>query len=219
MKLVPNETCLVVAGAWNPAVVTPEWLLKFGLKSEAGLENRVQAFIPTGVGMVFEFPRFSLDRFSFVVRPDTLIFYPKESLESQMAEIEFVAGNTVHELTHTPIRGIGHNFEFRDAEPDAQFLSAFTNSQTDLIDATPNGWTVSTSTVTTALQVGDSIVNITRYFDGSQLSVRFNFHHQVEGGVEAVKLLRSQTGERHFFDSYNIARDLITKMYGAINDE
>ena len=161
MKLVPNETCLVVAGAWNPAIVTPEWILKFGLKAEPGLESRVQAFIPTGIDMIFEFPRFSLDRFNFVVRPDTLIFYPKESSKEHMAEIESVAGNTVEALTHTPIRGIGHNFEFRDAEPDAQFLAAFTDSQTDLVDATPEGWSVSASSVTTALQVGESVVNIT----------------------------------------------------------
>jgi hypothetical protein len=219
MKLVPNETCLVVAGAWNPAIVTPEWILRFGLKAEPGLESRVQAFIPTGIGMIFEFPRFSLENFSFVVRPDTLIFYPKELSEQQMTQIEFVAGNTVQELTHTPIRGIGHNFEFRDAEPDLRFLAAFTNSQTDLVDATPEGWTVSASTVTTALQIGESVVNIVRSFDGTQLSVRFNFHHQVTGGEHALELLRNQNGGKRFFDSYNLAREIITKMYGDINDD
>jgi hypothetical protein len=34
MQLVPAETSLVIAGAWNPAILSPGWVLRYGLGRE-----------------------------------------------------------------------------------------------------------------------------------------------------------------------------------------
>lgn len=218
MKLVADETSLVVAGAWNTAIVTPDWILKFGLQREPGAETRIQAFIPAGAGMFFGFPKFAFDGVVMAVRPDALVFSPKDMDKSCMEGIERLASNTVAALTHTPVSGVGHNFEFRDPDPNPESLGAFTNSQVDLIDAVPPGWGPIGSTLATSLQLGETVVNVTRAFVGGQLSVKFNFHHPVVDVEQVTRVLTGQGGYKTFFDNYGIARELITKMYGEIDD-
>jgi len=218
MKLVSSETSMVVAGAWNAAIVTPEWIQKYGLRQEPNEENRVQVFIPAGSGMVFEFPRFSFNGLVLAARPDALVINPKESSQAKMEEIEFLARNTLAELTHTPVNGIGHNFEFRDSSPDPRHLGVFTGSQEDLMDAAPNGWEVVGSNVTTSLRDGDTIVNIARLFDGTKLTVKFNFHHQIANRDQAMAVLSGDNGYKRLFQNYTIARELVAKMYGEIDD-
>jgi len=219
MKLVPSETSLVVAGVWNTAIVTPDWILKYGLQQEPSEENRVQVFIPAGSGMLFELPRFSFSGLLVAARPDALVISPKESSQAKMEEIEFLATNTLTQLTHTPINGIGHNFEFRDENPDPAFLAVFTKAQEDVMDQTPDGWAVASANVVTSLKDGDRLVNIVRAFDGKQLSVKFNFHHSISTREQAISVLSGTNGYKHLFENYTFAREFVIKMYGGINDD
>ena len=115
MKIVPQETTLVVAGAWNPAILTPEWLLKNALQKKLDGSNQIQAAMP--IGLLFEFPRFELEDLLFIARTDALILFPKPISEERFAVVEQVAQRTLDQLSHTPISGVGHNFEFRDESP------------------------------------------------------------------------------------------------------
>src|SRR5258708_10953272 len=116
MTLNPGETSLVVAGAWNPAILTPPWVLRFGL-GRPDSQEPVQIAMLAGQGVVFDFPRYTLPEFSYVVRPDTLIFVPSTQTAGQFANVEDAAAAMLENLPHTPVNGIGHNFEFRDANP------------------------------------------------------------------------------------------------------
>ena len=48
MQLVPSETSLVVAGAWNPAILSPTWVLRHGLDRPAGQAEPIQVYVPAG---------------------------------------------------------------------------------------------------------------------------------------------------------------------------
>lgn len=219
MKFIDSETSLVVAGAWNPAIVTPEWILKYGLKKDLQEENRVQVFVPAGAGLIFEMPRFSFSGLIVTVRPDALVIAPKETTQAQFEQIEVLAANTVQELTHTPISGIGHNFEFRSENPSAECLGIFSNSYEDLIDAMPDDWSVAGSTLSSSMQMGATTVNVTRTFIGSQLSIKFNFHHPVVDGAQAISVLKGELGYKHLHQNLEIAKNLVIKIYGDLSDE
>ena len=138
MELVPAETALVIAGAWNAAILTPEWVLKNGLDREG--EERVRVFFPAGPGAIFDFPRYSLDRFSYVVRPDALVIAPAATVQEDVQLVEDATAKMLEALRHTPVTGVGHNFEFREGEIDPAHASVFTHAREDLSDKFPAGW-------------------------------------------------------------------------------
>ena len=217
MRLVPQETTLVVAGAWNPAILTPEWLLKHALQKDLDGSNKIQAAMP--VGLLFEFPRFELDDLFFIARTDALILFPKPIAEDRFSVIESVAQLTLDQLSHTPITGVGHNFEFRDVSPNPDMLNAFSAAQQDVVDIAPDGFTVSSSAISTSLKCDQVIINIQRYFDGGRLGVKFNFHYSVSSAIEASKVLKGDDGYGHFYKNYQTAVKLVEQLYGKICDD
>ena len=136
-----------------------------------------------------------------------------------MDEIEAVAANTVGELKHTPVGGVGHNFGFCDEAPEVQFLETFTNSQNDLVGAAPDGWGVTSTALVTTLTFGDTQVNIQRSIVAGKLNVKFNFHHAVPNGVRALQVLKGEGGYKRLRENYQVALGIITQLYGALNDD
>ena len=218
MKLISEETSLVIAGAWNSAIVTPEWIQRYGLKKEAGQEISFQAMVPVGAGMLFDFPRFSFDGLSVVVRPDALVLAPSGNSEEKMDEIEQLAANAVAELKHTPVGGVGHNFGFCEDTPNVEALTAFTESQNALVAAAPDGWTVASTLLATTMIYGSTQVTVNRAVIGNRLTIKFNFHHAVSNGIGALSILRGEDGYKRLRENYQVARTIITQLYGDLDE-
>lgn len=216
MTLNPGETSLVVAGAWNPAILVPAWVLRYGLLRPDGNEP-VQIALPAGQGLIFDFPRYTLPEFTYIVRPDTLIINPASQTAAGLAQAEDAAAAMLGNLPHTPINGVGHNFEFRDSDPDPHTLQVFTQAAQDVADQAPAGWTPISRLIASSFRIGtgNTIANIQRQFDGTNTIVKFNFHYPVVDGVEALEVLRGQNGHPRMQQSFEIARDLVSNLYGA----
>ena len=214
---IPNETALVIAGAWNVAILTPEWVLRNGLERDGEDAERVQVFIPTGAGVVFEFPRYTFGDFSYVVRPDALIVAPPEMEQGNFERCEDAVARMLYVLRHTPVTGVGHNFEFRDNEPER--VAVFTAARQDLADEMPNPWEPAAVNITSSFKSRDGtlILNITRVFDAGVLVVKFNFHHVVTSTDQALNILRGQADYSRMWDNYETATKLIQKLYGGRN--
>lgn len=215
MELVPDETSLVVAGAWNAAILTPSWMLKHAFNRPDGDHGRVQVFLPALQGAVFEFPRYVLDRMAYIVRPDALVVAPSESTEECLASSEDAVARIVTVLSHTPVTGIGHNFEFRDAAPTPASLAVFSRAREDLVDKMPTGWTPSGSAIiVTFRNAADTVqVNINRQLDGAAVAVKFNFHHAVSGCEQAVSVLEGANGYNRMAHNLEFAKRLINDLY------
>jgi hypothetical protein len=219
MKLKPSETALVIAGAWNSAIVTPEWIIRHCLATVEGQEVRVQAFVPAGTGVVVEFPRFAIGDLSFTTRPDAFLLIPAKSDEATLNLVESVALRTLEQLTHTPIGGFGQNFEFEDTDPDPTLLGAFTAAQQDLTDAKPAEWQVKGSAIATSFEVGQLTVNVQQNFRPGKLTVRFNFHHNVNNAAACASVIRREHGENSMFQNLEVAKQLVTAIYGELQNE
>jgi hypothetical protein len=217
MNLVSTETSLVVAGAWNPAILTPPWVLKHGLGRQLGEGEQIQVFMPAGSGLVYEFPRYVLPELTYMVRPDTLVLSPSESTEGSFAILENAAAAMLETLSHTPVTGIGHNFEFRETEPEADQLAVFTISRQDVTDAMPAGWDAAATSLTSSFrkQDGSVIANITRRFDAGTVSAKFNFHHPLTTTEAALQVLRGENNFSRMASNFQVARQLVADLYGG----
>jgi hypothetical protein len=215
MELTPGETALVVAGAWNAAILTPEWVLKHGLDREG--EARVRVFIPAGAGAIFEFPRYSLDRFSYVVRPDALAIAPLHTAEEDIQLVEDATAKMLEALRHTPVTGVGHNFEFRENELKPQHASVFTRAREDLCDKFPAGWDPAAVNIHSSFkhQETNVIVNISRILDAGTISVKFNFHHPIATIDQALDILRGHNGYSRMWENFTMAQLLMQEIYGV----
>lgn len=216
MNIIDNETSLVIAGAWNPAILNPQWVIKHGLQLEPDAAGPVQAFLPAIQGLAFEFPRYVLPGLTYVVRGDALLLYPTDNTSPSFATVEKVGCEILKQLNHTPISGIGHNFEFRDSEPNPEWLAPFTASRQDLADNLEDGWNPTGAAISSTFthEATNVQVNISRQLllDGT-LSVRFNFHHQITSREDAINVLSNQEGYVSLEGNLNVAKHLITKMY------
>jgi len=221
MTPLPSETTLVIAGAWNPAILSPEWFMRHGLglalpaQGEAG--PRVQAAVPTGMGLVFDMPRFTIEGITYVARPDALVLAPETNAAAALDRLQEVARGVLSQLRHTPIGGYGQNFEFKDAEPDPDLLGAFTAANEPLAQNTL-GWEVDRTALATSYRSGNRIVNITRQYSAqsNELTVKFNFHYAASSVAACLELV----AEAHSMAAnYRTARDMVAEVYGGVADE
>lgn len=214
MEIVPSEASLVVAGAWNVAILTPDWVLRNGLRREGG--EQVQVTFPAGPGAVFEFPRYQLRDLTYVVRPDSLVVVPSSLQDEAIVHAENAVARMVEVLKHTPVSGVGHNFEFRDPAPDPRHLSVFSASRQDIGDELDEQWSSAAVNLMTSFSRanGKVVVNIQRSFDAGQISVKFNFHHPVSGTVEALSVLSAEGDYWSMKQSREFSMALIEKLYG-----
>ena len=211
----PTETALVIAGAWNTAILSPEWVLNHGLQRQA--EERVEVLIPAGVGMIFEFPRYNVGDFSYVVRPDALIIAPPATAEAAIIACEDAVARMIDILKHTPVSGLGHNFEFRDEAPTDVCVNGFTAARQDLVDQMPPEWDAASASINSSFrnQDGSVVVNISRTLDAGIHIVKFNYHHVIGSVEQALQVLRGEGGYRRMWMNYTHAADLVNQLYGG----
>lgn len=221
MELIASETSLVVAGSWNAAILTPTWMLRHGLDRPIGEASRVQVFLPAVQGAQFDFPRYALDQFAYVVRPDALLVTPNNENPDSFDAAEGASARVLRVLMHTPISGIGHNFEFRDAAPTPEQVAVFTASRQDVVDQMPNGWDpAGVSVVSTFKNAAETVhINVQRQWDGGAVSVKFNFHHPITNVEQAIAVLEGSNGYSRMAANLALATRLIESLYGNIRND
>lgn len=213
MKLVASETSLVIAGAWNPAILTPPWVARHGLEREGDVQ--VQVFLPVASGGAVEVPRYVFRELSYLVQPGALILALNED-QDDYSVLENTAARALAVLQHTPVSGIGHNFEFRQTQLDGAPLGVFTSSRQDLTNLVPGDWRASGQILTSAFSCnnGASFININRQFDNDSITVKFNFHHPVQSIDKAIEVLHGHEGHSRMNDNLAVATRLMNDLYG-----
>jgi len=221
MNINHSETSLVISGAWNPAILTPQWVLRHGLGKSLDGTNHFQAFLPAGQGVIFEFPRYVLEDLTFNARPDALVIVPTATQQDRISIVEQAAAKMLHELRHTPVGGVGHNFEFREPNPQPQQLQVFTDCRQDLADEMPDGWQPTSATVISSFTnaINTVVINMQRHFDAGSVIVKVNFHHPIATVDQALQILRGENGYLNMSDNFEMAKSVMTRLYGEIEHD
>jgi len=108
-------------------------------------------------------------------------------------------------LPHTPIRAIGVNVAWIDAEPAQEVL--------DLFD-TPEGleadFEISERTFKVQMNEADYLINLSRILSGNEVVFQFNFHRQVANADAAEKLMLDGFIRKEFERS----KQILAKNFG-----
>jgi hypothetical protein len=194
--------------------------MRHGLKRPQAEGEQVQVFMPTAALGAFELPRYVLSEFTYLVRPDALVINPGGTDLESYARAEDAAAAMLDVLPHTPMNGIGHNFEFRDTSPDPEKLDVFTKATQDVSDVIPSEWNSAQTMILSSFRndKGTVIVNVQRQFDAGTVTVKFNFHHAITSIDQALKILRGEQ-EQRMADNFTMAKKLVSDLYGEVTND
>ncbi len=188
MELTIFEANVVVLGAWNPRIITPEWLMKQNI---VPAEPNKGFGIGIGGGGRFEF-RFGLAGFSWLVDHDRLVLSGDKG-ESPTAYVRQV----MQRLSHTPVHALGFNFKYRQETNQGWHPILTANGLIETFQATQSvlkvGWDCS---LESASEFGKVNVNVKALQQGGSFEVYFNFHRPVGDAERAIKALELFENDR-----------------------
>lgn len=181
MQVAPNGWSIQVVGSWNLAIFAIDWLGQHIFETQQlAVEISTSPGLPTryiGNGVVL------------VPTPDRIIVFPRSMTEEGLAAAETVASRIVERLPHTPMGGVGVNFQFIEEAPGADLLAML--DQPEAAGFADAGFEVLQRAVTSQLRSSDAqIVNLTRTLLASgALVFDFNFHSDARRAEQALAAL------------------------------
>jgi hypothetical protein len=166
---------VVIAGNWNPAIFTPQWVSsRLTTSASVNVEIRLAPRLVT---------RLNFDSIYLYLGEQRLTLGVQDSSDSTLSRLQHVAEQILTALPHTPVQGVGVNFQFEDREPSDELLNVF-----DLVDTTAlakAGAVVETTTITRRLSIAEDVVNMNLAYENDLVRVDLNFHKDVDSAEQA----------------------------------
>lgn len=205
MKVITDRTTVVLVGAFNPAILQPNWIAVHGLGYAPEQEFQVEILSPVGgVGP----NRFSFDGLSYSAGYRNVTLHLEGSTPEQCARAATATAKVLELLPHTPVNGLGFNFGFSVDEPSNDLLALL--SQHDaLLDSFGAEAEVATRRWGNTLKWQDALVSVDCEMAGHQLVIQLNFHYGTASASEARAILqRDNVVEAHRTQAIASARAL-----------
>jgi hypothetical protein len=179
MKIVAEGWNVVVVGAWNVAILNPEWLGRNLFK-----DSNVQVEIPIG-GQPVALMRVTSAGVRVLTAPDRVIFSPVKIDDGSLRRVEECAVDLLRQLPHTPLVAIGVNFKFVEADPGEHLVTHFRDPDVDAIVRL--GFVSEGVSQTRHLRFADDrTLNLKTRLAGNRLELDFNFHRDVKTVDDAM---------------------------------
>jgi len=193
MKIIEDNISLVIAGAWNPAILNPKWIAETAMGRRVGENFQVQVDMPvTNMGFAVVQPRFGFEGISVLANSSSVTFkLSYEDDTSSKLSID-TAANILQHLSHTPVSGFGFNFGFEFDDPSEDLLETFA-STSFLPDAVSDESSklVSQTWAGTLLSAG-RMINISATLEAGIVTFDVNVHTEVKTALEAMAALRAE---------------------------
>lgn len=204
MKLNADSLTIVLAGSFNPAILSPQWIATKILGIPEGQEFRVEMLTPVaGIGGM---PRFSFENLSYSPNFQLVTFHVGSQEPDGRQKSSATASRILSELPHTPVSGIGFNFGFIVDEPQPRLLGLLTSSA-EVAEAFPGGCEVVGRAWTNVFNWQDALVNLQCELRGTAVSISMNFHHDVKSAAAAAEVLgKDDAYSRHFDAALAVAK-------------
>ncbi|KAF0143828.1 MAG: hypothetical protein FD156_2306 [Nitrospirae bacterium] len=104
-----EDATLVIVGAWNVAIIEPQWIVKNALQVPSGTKSPIEMEVSMGLATNF---RSKINDLYFIPSNDKFIINPSKENEELFKLADFAAINLYRTLSHTPIQAIGYNFTY-----------------------------------------------------------------------------------------------------------
>lgn len=182
MKLLGDQTTLILAGAWNPAILSPNWIGRHILGLPPGNAFQVGMLLPVqGQGGS---PRFTFEGLSITPGQDALIFHLNPEDGVIVAKSFDVAKRILEMLPHTPVAAMGVNFAYQvdPLEGELSKTVSWSDSISDLLVDDPDA-TVLNRQWQIGIAAMDHMVNVGYRSDAQGGAISVNHHYEVEGSA------------------------------------
>jgi hypothetical protein len=182
MKRKPDGWNIVLAGFWNRAIFTPEWVdeLLFQEKEVETLLS-IMPFLP----IIYRNAKVAIE-----VSTPKLVFRPRRLDDECLMLAQGMAYKVLDKLQDTPLLAVGVNFAFVEESPRRELIRLF--EFPDNASIGDSGWALEEGKVVRRLREGGTMLNLTMAFDGSTVNVEFNYHTDTTKNDEARKAIRER---------------------------
>lgn len=171
MALEPTDWSVVVAGRWNPAILTPSGIASrlFELTEETLVEVQVPINMPAP-------PRVTYDGQMVSVSSSKLIIKPKQPTLSALKHSLTLGRRALGSLPATPVSAAGYNLNFQTGDS----LDALVEAHESPIDGglAELGYTASESALRRDVPFQDGTLSLTLTHSASGHRIDMNFAQQ-----------------------------------------
>jgi hypothetical protein len=173
MKNKEEYSALVIAGQWNSAIFSPDWVSKFLLP-----DTKLSVEIPIGViGSL----RFSSSEMRLFVLDGKLNFVNLTNTDATFSKLVDIAYSVANYLPHTPVTAFGINFVFECDETD-KISSLFSFGDEEILCS--NGDMIIGSQIKRSLSNDNYTLNILITKSKETFTVDLNYHYVIHSLTE-----------------------------------
>ncbi|MBF0473710.1 MAG: hypothetical protein HQK93_08265 [Nitrospirae bacterium] len=177
MKL-KDRTSLVIAGAWNIAILNPRWFLT-EIFAQNNPNDKIQVQFGFGNNEQNSI-KFTIDEITITVTPSRLMFSPNSidcENNSKYEQIEKAACEIIKKLPFTPITAIGYNISY-DLENDSfEFIEENQFERCQEFYRNKIKSDVISQEIKHTLVFDEHLLNLSYNIDNINKS--FNYHYQI----------------------------------------
>lgn len=208
MEIKPNSFNIVVSGRWNKAILTPTWTADkiFGLESmnvEFTIDNNISS-------------RYLSDENIFIVDSKRVTLIAKDNQDEILRKSEAILKTLTDTLTHTPVSGLGFNFEYLVEEEEEKEKLFKLVEFSDIDDLAKANYQIGLRQVSRELLYDGNKINFTIVLSqANDFQISFNFHNDADSCDQISDLLT----QNKFVKSRDISLNLLTEIYNISLDQ
>ena len=187
--MIINDLNIVLVGGFNPHIIEPAWLMKEGVVDEKREKFSLDWQFETMTGAGFR-SRFVLDGLQWEVGLERLKLASKGD-PSPAPWIE----RLLEKLPHTPVRAVGHNFQFQCPRSEwSGFVPSLPEEESlpDILGKAAFNRFITRSNLPDGTQI-----TLTLTFSEKIVVIGANFHRGVKGIEMALEHIRNLEDDRN----------------------
>ena len=206
--VLQGTNVIVLVGAWNIAIFTPEWV-----KANLLPENDFKVLYPSRVGCSL---KYQTDLFAFCIEGNRLQFevINPEAMRDSYVEIVRLLRIILRLLLHTPMTAMGTNYVY-DSDRSFEVLDALQDKAPlqSIVELIGTG--VKSQALVRKFDMGENKELTLRLesVQGDHNKIDFNFNYTVKNAGEVMQILGDD--DQLLIKNQELARRIVDEVYGA----
>ena len=207
-QVVQGTNVIVLVGAWNIAIFTPEWV-----KANLLPDVDFKVFFPSMVGCSL---KFQTELLAFCIEGNRLQFevIKQESLQDAYVEIIQLLRIILRKLAHTPVNAVGTNYVY-DFDAPFEVLSKLQDNEPlqNIVNLIGTG--AKSQALVRKFDMGDKKELTLRLecVERGHNRIDFNFNYNVSNAGEVTNLLGED--DQLLIQNQELARRIVDEVYGG----
>lgn len=172
-RLIISESNLVIVGAWNPAILTPNWLRQHFRELLPGDEYQAEFIAAPSMAL-----RITMNNIQIDPTNGRLVLACAIEDREKFNSLHVLAEAISERLPHTPVSAVGFNFTFVADKDRRLVVDQFLNEEGQNRFYSEIGLQTRIGRVVThSFALAESTLNLAYEYKPEDTKLRFNFHY------------------------------------------